>query len=48
MSAPRVTAVADGSVAQQCGLRAGDELLSVNGCVPKDVIEYQQLVDEPS
>ena len=47
MSAPRVTAVADGSVAQQFGLRAGDELLSVNGCVPKDVIEYQQLVDEP-
>ena len=47
MSAPRVTAVADGSVAQRFGLRAGDELLSVNGCVPKDVIEYQQLVDEP-
>ena len=47
MSAPRVTAVADGSVAQRSGLRAGDELLSVNGCVPKDVIEYQQLVEEP-
>ena len=47
MSAPRVTAVADGSVAQRFGLRTGDELLSVNGCVPKDVIEYQQLVDEP-
>lgn len=47
MSAPRVTAVADGSAAERFGLRAGDELLSVNGCVPKDVIEYQQLVDEP-
>ncbi|MCY3578420.1 MAG: DUF512 domain-containing protein [bacterium] len=47
MSAPRVTVVADGSVAQQFGLRAGDELLAVNGCVPKDVIEYQQMVDEP-
>ncbi len=47
MSAPRVTAVADGSVAQRFGLRPGDELLAVNGCVPKDVIEYQQLVDEP-
>ena len=47
MSAPRVTAVADGSVAQRSGLRAGDELLAVNGCIPKDVIEYQQLVDEP-
>ena len=47
MSAPRITAVADGSVAQQFGLRAGDELLAVNGRVPKDVIEYQLLVDEP-
>ena len=47
MSAPRVTAVADGSVAQRFGLKAGDELLSVNGSVPKDVIEYQQLIDEP-
>ena len=47
MSAPRVTAVADGSVAQQYGLKAGDELLAVNGSAPKDVIEYQQLVDEP-
>jgi putative radical SAM enzyme (TIGR03279 family) len=47
MSAPRITAVADGSVAQRFGLRAGDELLAINGCVPKDVIEYQMLVDEP-
>ena len=47
MSAPRITTVTDGSAAQRFGLRAGDELLSVNGCVPKDVIEYQQLVDEP-
>ncbi len=47
MSAPRVTAVADGSVAQRFGLRAGDELLCVNGRAPADVIEYQQLVDEP-
>ena len=39
--------MADGSVAQQFGLRAGDELLAVNGRVPKDVIEYQMLVDEP-
>ncbi|WP_420637895.1 DUF512 domain-containing protein [Candidatus Poriferisocius sp.] len=47
MSAPRVTAVAPDSVAQKFGLKAGDELLSVNGRVPTDVIEYQQLVDEP-
>ncbi|MDE0116094.1 MAG: DUF512 domain-containing protein [bacterium] len=47
MSVPRITAVADGSAAQRFGLRAGDELLAVNGCAPKDVIEYQMLVDEP-
>ena len=47
MSAPRITAVADGSAAERFGLRAGDELLAINGCVPKDVIEYQMLVDEP-
>ena len=47
MSAPRITAVADGSVAERFGLRAGDELLAINGSVPKDVIEYQMLVDEP-
>ncbi|WP_419919605.1 DUF512 domain-containing protein [Candidatus Poriferisocius sp.] len=47
MSAPRVTAVAVGSVAQRAGLRIGDELLAINGHVPKDVIEYQQLIDEP-
>ncbi len=46
MSAPRVKAVAEGSAAQRFGLRAGDELLAVNGCAPRDVIEYQQLVDE--
>ena len=47
MSAPRITAVADGSAAERFGLRAGDELLAINGSVPKDVIEYQMLVDEP-
>ncbi len=47
MSAPRVTAVAGGSVAQRIGLRVGDELLAINGHVPKDVIQYQQLMDEP-
>ena len=47
MSSPRITAVADGSVAERFGLRAGDELLAINGSVPKDVIEYQMLVDEP-
>ncbi|WP_419925844.1 DUF512 domain-containing protein [Candidatus Poriferisocius sp.] len=47
MPAPRITAVAVGSVAERFGLRTGDELLAVNGRIPTDVIEYQMLVDEP-
>ncbi len=45
MSAPRVTIVAPASPAARAGLQAGDELLSLNGRQPRDVIEYQQLVD---
>jgi len=45
MSAPRVTIVAPASPAARAGLQAGDELLSLNGHQPRDVIEYQQLVD---
>jgi putative radical SAM enzyme (TIGR03279 family) len=45
MSAPRVTHVADGSPATAVGVRVGDELVSLNGCVPRDVIEYQELAD---
>ncbi|MYG94199.1 MAG: DUF512 domain-containing protein [Acidimicrobiia bacterium] len=47
MLTPRITAVVEQSVAAGIGLEVGDELLAVNGCVPKDVIEYQQLIDEP-
>ncbi len=46
MSAPRVVAVAAGSPARRAGLQVGDELLSVDGRVPRDVIEYRVLVDE--
>ncbi len=47
MPAPRVTAVAPGSPAAAAGLRVGDELVSLNGVEPHDVIEYHQLVDGP-
>lgn len=46
MSAPRVVAVASGSPAAAVGLQVGDELVSFNGQVPRDVIEYQFLTDE--
>jgi putative radical SAM enzyme (TIGR03279 family) len=46
-TAPKVVAVTESSPAQQSGLRAGDELLSLNGRSPRDVIEYSLLVDEP-
>lgn len=47
MSNPTILEVLSGSAAAAAGLQPGDELLTVNGVVPTDVIEYQQLVDEP-
>jgi len=46
MSAPRVVSVAAASPAQRAGLKVNDELLAVDGRVPRDVIEYRLLVDE--
>ncbi len=46
MSAPRVVSVAAASPAQRAGLQVGDELLAIDGRVPRDVIEYRLLVDE--
>jgi len=45
MGAPVVTAVSPGSPADRSGVRVGDELLSINGISPMDVIEYHQLTD---
>ena len=47
MSAPLVLAVAPGSPADRAGLRPGDELRALNGEVPRDIIRYQILVDDP-
>ena len=47
MSAPVIVQVAAGSAAERAGLRAGDEVTSVNGVVPRDIIEWQFAVDEP-
>jgi putative radical SAM enzyme (TIGR03279 family) len=46
MTAPRVVSVAAASPAALAGLQVGDELVSIDGCVPRDVIEYRVLVDE--
>ncbi len=47
MSLPRVVAVAPGSPAARAGLAPGDEIVAMGGQVPRDVIEYQWLADEP-
>lgn len=43
---PVVTAVADGSVAHLYGLCVGDQVVSINGIAPRDLIEWQSLVAE--
>lgn len=43
---PVVTAVADGSVAQIQGICVGDQILSVNGIAPRDLIEWHSLVSD--
>jgi putative radical SAM enzyme (TIGR03279 family) len=42
-----VVAVADPSPASRAGLLPGDEIRAMNGQVPRDVIEYQLIADEP-
>ncbi|HEV3402287.1 MAG TPA: DUF512 domain-containing protein [Acidimicrobiales bacterium] len=46
MPAPLVVAVAPGSPAEHAGVRAGDEIVALNGVRPRDVIEWQLLVDQ--
>ncbi len=43
---PTVSEIVADSPASLAGLAVGDELLSICGVLPSDVIEYQQLVDE--
>jgi len=47
VSAPMVTSVVSGSPADAAGVLVGDEILSLNGKVPADVLEYRWLADEP-
>ena len=45
MSAPVVVSVAEASAAARAGLLPGDEVLALNGQVPRDIIEWRFLVD---
>ena len=47
MSLPRLVAVAPLSPAARAGLASGDEVLSLNGTAPRDILEWRQLTDEP-
>jgi putative radical SAM enzyme (TIGR03279 family) len=47
MTLPRVVAVTPESPAARAGLLPGDELCTVGGQVPRDVIQYQLLTAEP-
>jgi putative radical SAM enzyme (TIGR03279 family) len=47
MGRPRVVAVAPSGPAAGAGLAVGDELVSLNGVAPRDVLEYRRLLDEP-
>jgi putative radical SAM enzyme (TIGR03279 family) len=46
MSATRIVAVAPGSPAAAAGLAPGDQLVSLNGQVPHDIIQYRLLTDD--
>jgi putative radical SAM enzyme (TIGR03279 family) len=45
MSSPQVVAVAPGSPADAAGIVVGDEIVTIDGQVPRDVIQYRLLVD---
>lgn len=47
MSSPRVVAVEPGSPAAHAGVLVDDEIRAIDGEVPRDVIRWQILTDEP-
>ena len=48
MPHPRIVTVDAGSPAAAAGLRVGDELVTIEGETPRDVLEYRRLVDGDS
>ena len=47
MPHPSILRVSPGSPAERGGVMVGDALVAVNGVPPRDIIDYQQLVDGP-
>ncbi len=47
MSSPRVVSVAASSPAERSGLRPGDKIITIAGELPRDVIRWRILTDEP-
>jgi C-terminal processing protease CtpA/Prc len=43
---PVVVSVTAGSPAAKAGVAAGDEIVRINGDVPRDIIEWQMAADE--
>jgi len=43
---PRVTVVDPDSPAARAGVQEGDEIVAINGQVPRDIIQYRVLVDD--
>lgn len=47
MSGARISSISAASPASKVDLAVGDELVTINGKAPTDIIEYQQLIDGP-
>jgi putative radical SAM enzyme (TIGR03279 family) len=45
-SLPEISEVLEASAGARCGLMAGDRIVTVNGVIPRDILEWHRLVDD--
>lgn len=45
-SLPEISEVLEASAGARCGLLPGDRIVTVNGVIPRDILEWHRLVDE--